>query len=161
MKDLRNVGRVLFLAALCSGAALNAADNLKAFPPAPEGMSRHVLKLPPKENEADHRVQLIVGKSVETDGANRHFFAGRIEAKNIDGWGFTRYVVKDLGSLAGTRMAPRPDAPRKVQFVPLGGEPYLIRYNSKLPVVVYAPKDAEVRYRIWSAEKESHPIPAE
>jgi ecotin len=26
-----------------------------------------------------------------------------------------------------------------------------VRYNSKLPIVVYAPTDVEVRYRIWSA----------
>jgi serine protease inhibitor ecotin len=27
-----------------------------------------------------------------------------------------------------------------------------IRYNTRLPVVVYAPEGVEVRYRIWSAE---------
>jgi len=35
------------------------------------------------------------------------------------------------------------------QFV--HGEPLQIRYNSRLPVVVYAPKGYEVRYRIWNA----------
>jgi ecotin len=38
------------------------------------------------------------------------------------------------------------------RFVALGGEPYLIRYNSRLPVVAYAPEGVEVRYRIWSAQ---------
>ncbi|RQW83332.1 MAG: proteinase inhibitor I4 serpin, partial [Methylococcus sp.] len=38
------------------------------------------------------------------------------------------------------------------RFVTLGGEPYLIRYNSKLPVVVYVPKGNEVRYRVWRAD---------
>ncbi len=33
------------------------------------------------------------------------------------------------------------------------GEGFLLRYNSKLPIVVYAPKDVEVRYRIWSASE--------
>jgi ecotin len=37
--------------------------------------------------------------------------------------------------------------------VTLGGDPYLIRYNSRLPVVVYVPEVAEVRYRIWRADK--------
>jgi len=27
-----------------------------------------------------------------------------------------------------------------------------VRYNSRLPVGVYAPEGVEVRYRIWSAE---------
>ena len=31
------------------------------------------------------------------------------------------------------------------------GEGFLIRYNSKLPVVVYVPDEFEVRYRIWTA----------
>ena len=39
-------------------------------------------------------------------------------------------------------------------FVRGGGEPALIRYNSRLPLVVYAPTDVEVRYRIWSAGAE-------
>jgi len=38
------------------------------------------------------------------------------------------------------------------EFVQIGGEPYLIRYNSRLPIVVYVPEGAEVRYRIWSAD---------
>ena len=35
------------------------------------------------------------------------------------------------------------------QFV--SGTPLLIRYNSRLPIVVYAPEDYEIKYRIWTA----------
>jgi hypothetical protein len=42
-------------------------------------------------------------------------------------------------------MAVDPDAPKVARFISLGGEPYIIRYNSRLPVVVYVPEDAEVR----------------
>ena len=31
----------------------------------------------------------------------------------------------------------------------------LIRYNSRLPVVVYAPEGVELRYRIWKADPET------
>jgi ecotin len=55
---------------------------------------------------------------------------------------------------AGTQMAIDPNAPKVDRFITLGGEPYLIRYNSRLPVVVYAPESVEVRYRIWAAEPE-------
>jgi serine protease inhibitor ecotin len=37
-------------------------------------------------------------------------------------------------------------------------ETAFIRYNSRLPVVVYAPEGAEVRYRIWSAPPETKAI---
>jgi ecotin len=44
------------------------------------------------------------------------------------------------------------------RFITLGGEPFLIRYNSRLPVVVYAPEGVEVRYRIWSAAPEARAL---
>ena len=51
-------------------------------------------------------------------------------------------------------MAVDPDAPKVNRFITIGGEPYLIRYNSNLPVVVYAPEGVEVRYRVWSGAPE-------
>jgi ecotin len=38
------------------------------------------------------------------------------------------------------------------RFITLGGDPQLLRYNSRLPLVVYVPEGVEVRYRIWRAE---------
>ena len=35
---------------------------------------------------------------------------------------------------------------------------YLIRYNSRLPIVVYAPEGVEIRYRIWSAGPETKAV---
>jgi ecotin len=139
-----------FLLVLATASG-QAADDMKAFPPAEAGTVRYVLQLPPLADESVRRVELIVGKTVETDPQNRYFFTGRIEAQTIEGWGFTRYVVKDLGVMAGTRMGVDPKAPKVARFIPLGGEPYIIRYNSHLPIVIYLPEGAEVRYRIWAA----------
>lgn len=135
-----------------------AVDNLQAFPPAEAGQVRYVLELPAKEQEEDFRVELLVGKTVETDPHNRYFFAGQIEEETIEGWGFTRFVVSTLGPMAGTLMAVDPDAPKVERFITLAGEPFLIRYNSRLPVVVYVPEGVEVRYRIWSAEPHILPM---
>lgn len=129
----------------------HAADNMKAFPPAEQGMTRHVLELPKQKDESAFKVELMAGKMVSVDKGNRYFFAGAIEEKNIEGWGYTRYVLSSIGPMAGTLMAVDPDAPKANRFITLGGEPYLIRYNSKLPVVVYVPEGVEVRYRIWRA----------
>ncbi|CAL60958.1 ecotin precursor [Herminiimonas arsenicoxydans] len=129
----------------------HAADNMKAFPPAEQGMTRHVLQLPKQKDESVFKVELMVGKTVSVDKGNRYFFSGAIEEKNIEGWGYTRYVLSNIGPMAGTLMAVDPDASKVNRFIPLGGEPYLIRYNSKLPVVVYVPEGVEVRYRIWRA----------
>lgn len=114
-------------------------------------MTRHVLQLPQRQDENDCKVELIIGKTVLVDGVNHHFFAGQIEEETIQGWGFTRYLVRKLGPMAGTLMARVPEGPMVEQFVRIGGEPYLIRYNSRLPVVVYVPVGTEVKYRIWHA----------
>jgi ecotin len=113
-----------------------------------------VLQLPAQSDESAFKVELIVGKEVATDERNRYFFGGVIEEKNIDGWGYTRYVVPKLGPMAGTLMAVDPNAPKVTRFITLSGSPYLIRYNSRLPVVVYVPQGVEVRYRIWRAGEE-------
>ena len=84
---------------------MKAADNMKAFPPAEQGMVRYVLQLSRKDDEAALKVELIVGKTVQTDGRNRYFFDGKIEAETIKGWGYTRYKVNKLGPIAGTLMA--------------------------------------------------------
>jgi ecotin len=135
--------------------AVHAADNMKAFPPAEPGMVRFVLDVPKQDDESALNVELIVGKTLQTDGQNRHFFGGRIETETIKGWGFPRYIVRKLGPMAGTLMAVDPNAPKVSRFVTLGGDPYLIRYNSRLPIVVYAPEGVEVRYRIWAAGAET------
>ena len=131
-----------------------AADNMKAFPAAEKGMVRYVLQLPTQDDEYAFKVELMVGKTVQVDERNRYFFGGKIEAETIKGWGFTRYKVGKLGPMAGTLMAVDPNAPKVARFIPLGGDPYLIRYNSRLPVVVYVPEGVEVRYRIWAAGAE-------
>lgn len=154
--------RTLSLCLVLFATSLAQADNsLQAFPDAAPGMQRHVLQLPARPDEADLQVELQVGRTEQTDPHNRYFFSGRIEAQNIPGWGYTRYVVPQLGPLAGTLMAVDPAAPKVARFVALGGEPYLIRYNSRLPVVVYVPQGAEVRYRLWSAPADYQSLRAE
>jgi ecotin len=101
-----------------------------------------------QENKIPHR---IWGSLIILRRGERH-------KETIKGWGFPRYNVSQLGPMAGTQMAIDPNAPKLNRFITLGGEPYLIHYNSRLPVVVYAPEGVEVRYRIWSAEPETKVI---
>lgn len=152
---MKKVCSVTVLAFLFTTLSVQSADNMKAFPPAGEGMVRHVLQLPEQDDESAYKVELIAGKSVEVDEGNRYFFGGAIEEQTIKGWGFPRYNVSKLGPMAGTMMAIDPTAPKVSRFITLGGEPYLVRYNSRLPIVVYAPEGVEIRYRIWSAGPET------
>lgn len=154
------------MASICLTAVLiciamltdEATDNMKAFPPAEAGMVRHVLKVPKQEDESAFKVELLVGKTLQLDEANRYFFGGKIEEKTIEGWGFARHIVSDLGPMGGTLIAVDPNAAKVERFITLRGNPHLIRYNSRLPIVVYVPEGAEVRYRIWRADKEVKPM---
>jgi ecotin len=157
-ENMKTTGLTLLLSFLFAATAAQAADNLKAFPPPGEGMVRYVLQLPKQDDESAFRVELIVGRTVRLDGNNRYFFGGRLEEESIEGWGYPRYILGKLGPMAGTLMAVDPDAPRVDRFVTLGGAPYLIRYNSRLPVVVYVPESVEVRYRLWKAGPDVIPM---
>ncbi|MBA4032561.1 MAG: proteinase inhibitor I4 serpin [Planctomyces sp.] len=150
----------LLLSGVAASWATEAEDNLKAFPAAEKGMTRHVLFLPPQADESLFQVELVVGKTVKNDKVNRFFFGGQIEAKNIDGWGFTKYVVPSLGPMAGTLIGVDPNEPQVERFITLGGEPFIVRYNSRLPLVVYVPEGTEVRHRLWKTTAETVAIPA-
>jgi len=155
---MKTVWPIMALAFLTVISVVSAGDNMKAFPPAEKGMVRYVLQVPKQDDESAFKVELIVGKTVQLEKGNNYFFGGEIQAVNIEGWGFTRYVVSKLGPMAGTLMAVEPDAPKVPRFITIAGEPYIIRYNSQLPVVVYVPEGVEVRYRIWSAPPEAKKI---
>jgi Serine protease inhibitor ecotin len=142
---------LLFLFAVPAG---QAADDMKAFPPAEAGMVRYVLQLPRQSDEYAFKVELIIGKTVQVDGVNIHHFVGKIEEETIKGWGFTRYKVSKLGPMIQTLMGVDPNAPEVTRFITLLGDPYFIRYNSLVPIVVYVPEGVEVRYRIWTAGAE-------
>ena len=136
----------------------HSIDNMKAFPPADQDKVRYVLRLPKQDDESAFKVELIVGKTVQVDERNNYFFGGIIEEETIQGWGFLRYIVNKIGPMAGTRMAIDPNVPKVTRFIKLGGDNYLIRYNSRLPIVVYLPEGVEVRYRIWSAGTKARAI---
>jgi ecotin len=141
----------LALLTVASFSLVSAADDMKAFPPAEEGMTRHVIRLPKQEDETVFKVELIVRRTVRTDATNRYFFGGTLETEIIPGWGFSRYILRKLGPMAGTLMAVDPDAPQVERFISVGGET-ILRYNSRLPLVVYVPAGIEVRHRLWRAE---------
>lgn len=124
-------------------------QSTEMFPPAKEGNIQHIIHLKPQKNEDDFTVELSVGKHMMVD-CNKHFFAGSITEQNLDGWGYPYYVAETNGEVAGTRMLC-PDGKKHADFVSI--QALKIRYNSKLPIVIYVPRGFEVQYRIWKAGK--------
>ncbi|MGC3957533.1 MAG: ecotin family protein [Verrucomicrobiota bacterium] len=147
---------------LCIIAAAAFADDRdskweKAYPPAEKGQVRHVLHLPEQKDEQAMKVELIVGQTIDTDGVNHTSFGGSITEENIQGWGYPRYVARAEARMS-TLIGVDPNKPMVKTFVTIGGGPHLVRYNSRLPIVVYAPEGFEVRYRFWKADPEAKPI---
>ncbi len=136
----------------------SAAEHpeLKAFAPAKEGMERFVIVLPHKERgeEDAFKVEIIPGKTILTDGVNLMRLGTSIESRPLKGWGYTYYEVTGSDLAMSTMMAV-PEGSQSVEMF-VSGAPLLIRYNSRLPIVVYAPKGYEIHYRIWKAAEVTH-----
>ena len=169
--DLRAVFRVaLFCSAVALTLALEPAKaipmlDLKPYAEAAAGEQRFVIQLNPllkpspdqsiSNNPADWRVQLLVGKELELD-CNLHRFTGRLRSEPVLGTGYTVYRAEQIGVMLSTRKACPGQALTK-QFIPLGGQPFVLPFNASVPVVVYAPQGFQVRYRLWKAEKDIQP----
>ncbi len=126
-------------------------SQLKAFPPAADGMERIVIELPHKERgeEDSFKVELIPGKVMLTDGVNLTRIGLSIVPHPLKGWGYTYYEVTGSDVAISTLMAV-PESQEKVSTF-VHGSSLHIQYNSRLPIVIYMPRGYEIQYRIWSA----------
>jgi len=141
----------LVVAAGLTSAAAQDTNPLDAYPAHLPKLQRHVIQLPATDNEADHQVELIIGKEERVD-CNKTSLLGSLTEHSVQGWGYSYYQVAIQPGRMSTKMACLHQAKEK-KFVslPLATAQRFVRYNSKLPIVVYAPKDIDVNYRIWQA----------
>jgi len=135
--------------AMAQAATAAGLDDKVPYPKPESGMERLVIHLPETANEADMKVELLVGKTMSVD-CNRHWFGGDMVEHNVQGWGYPYYRVDKISGPASTLMAC-PGGSRHEAFVRATGTGYLIAYNSKLPIVAYVPAGFEMRYRTWTA----------
>jgi len=122
----------------------------KAYPAPKAGHRRVVIHLEAKPDEEDWRVEVVVGKMMETDGVNRVGLMGRLEERTVEGWGYTYLEAPVSKGAFSTRIGVPPGKPTVQAFVsfPAHGP---FRYNSRLPVVIYLPEGYEARHRLWKA----------
>lgn len=138
----------------CAGGQVSAQtdagimDPMRPFPAATADQTRHVLNLPPVANENDLKVQLILGQMQNVD-CNHQLLGGQVQRRTAEGWGYDYFVLPEVGPGISTLMACPPGSTQD-RFITLGQET-IVDYNSRLPIVVYTPKDVEVRYRLWRA----------
>ena len=151
MRTSHLTGAALLLCGLCNLASAAKLEDVAPYPKAEAGFKRHVIQLPPQKQEQGYKVEILGGKTLDVD-CNSQRLGGSLQEQTLQGWGYPLYRLEQVSGPMSTLMAC-PDGTRKRAFVPVVGEGFMLRYNSKLPVVIYAPQDVEVRYRIWSAAK--------
>jgi ecotin len=149
---MKSIGLLAVLAAaLVPGiSAGQNQDNMQAYPASIEGLTRMVFRVPAVENEDDHLVEIMIGKTMEVD-CNNTAFGGNLEERVAEGWGYPYYVLEKAGGPMSTMMACPPGQEKTEAFVMVRGEGFRLRYNSKLPVVTFVTDGFEVGYRIWTA----------
>ena len=140
--------------------------DLKPYPAPAAGERRWVIQLsgllPPSQDPsisahpADWRVELIAGRNLELD-CNRATFSGRMRSQPVAGTELRVVQISQVTPLASTRMACPPGEPKRRAFVPMGGKPFVVPYDVSRPIVLYAPKDLELRWRLWKAERRQWP----
>lgn len=122
--------------------------QIEMFPKAKDGYKQVYIQLPVAKNEDDLKVEFFVGAEKMLD-CNKYFLIGDVKTQDLQGWGYNYYEVESKGETGGTLMACL-DQKKTKKFVTL--QPEIVRYNSKLPLVFYVPKDLEVRYRILRSD---------
>jgi ecotin len=145
------------LAIACASSTAWAAEQplekVAPYPQAEKGMKRQVIQLPAQKDESAFKVELLIGQTLDVD-CNRHRLGAELESKTLEGWGYDYYVVEKVTGPMSTMMAC-PDQKKTKQFVTASlGDDGMLRYNSKLPIVVYTPDNVEVKYRVWEAKEE-------
>lgn len=145
------------------------------YPEAGVGEKRIVFALDPQgeDDEMDGwMLQLIPGRmtrmSQSEAAADTQVLEGTVEEKVVEGWGYPYYRV-ELGDCSTSEPSPADggaaggeeevEEEQVTKFVTISSQA-TFPYNSKVPVVVYLPKDAELRYSIWTAT-EVVPVKAE
>ncbi|EHD14520.1 hypothetical protein CIN_04520 [Commensalibacter intestini A911] len=132
-----------------TGQAAEKKDPMAIWPKPEKGYKQVVIQLPMLQNEELYRVELIPEKTIKTD-CNRVMISGEMDTKPLTGWGYEYYVLSKINEPASTRMAC---IPQKIENKAIAIQTNLpfIDYNSKLPLVIYIPKNIHLSYRVWSA----------
>lgn len=138
------------LGALSCASVGASDDQMKPWPAPEKGYQRYAIDLPPQADEFAFKVEILVGKTLPVD-CNRISIGGELREAVAEGWGYPYFVLEKVSPPASTKMACPPDMKPQPQFVPVHTDNNILRYNSKLPLVVYVPDGFEVRHRIWQA----------
>ncbi|UNY98749.1 ecotin family protein [Zhouia spongiae] len=141
----------LCLTSVAMGQSSLRKTDLSVFPKPEKGFKQMVIEVPHSDNDAQKRIEFVVGKWMEVDTCNKHGLQGSIEEKDLKGWGYNYYIFNTNGNVMSTQMAC---LDKKMVSKFISGQPKMVRYNGKLPVVIYVPEGYDVQFKIFKAEED-------
>lgn len=139
-------------------ASAEAQKALEAYPAAEDGQQRWLIWFEAVSENTDEdalRVDVRVGVRTEVDGVNRYRLSGELRKRSVEGWGFDSYHYEGESEVASTRMSAKGVI---AQSDIVWNASQLIRYNSRLPLVVYMPAHLHLSYRILAPVTEYNSV---
>lgn len=153
MKILSFLVAFISLSISVMGQEVIIKQNLSKFPKPEVGYKKLIIEVPHSAKDAQKRIEFSVGKWMEVDGCNFFTLQGTLENKELQGWGYNYYEFKTEGQVTST-MIGCPDVAKRRLFVTAA--PEMVRYNGKMPIVIYVPEGYDVQFRIYKAEDETY-----
>ncbi|MBH1960139.1 MAG: ecotin family protein [Flavobacteriia bacterium] len=144
---------------LLSGAVYGqtvAKVDTGVFPKAEKNQKKVVIEVPHSSEDNNKKIEIFVGKNMETDKCNRYSLTGIFTSKDLKGWGYNYLVFNSNGNAVSTMMGCAEKGTRN-QFVHAAG--YLMDYNGRIPVVLYVPEGFDVKYKIYKADTDFYEAP--
>ncbi len=123
-------------------------DELKRYPAPEKDKKRiaiHLSGKTPKEAR-NSRVEILVGKKMQVD-CNLHIGGSQLQAVTSEVSFLPSIKASTKIQVASTAMAC-PTRELKEAFVE--GDRLMVQYDSFTPIVIYADKDAVIKYRVWN-----------
>lgn len=125
--------------------------QLDIYPTPQKGMEKHVIVLPQKEKEEEYRVELRFGKDKLVDCNHHSLLGGKLEEKTVASWGYSYYEFTGRDEMMQTMMyCPEEKIKKRVYYSIENG---ILNYSSKLPLVIYTPKDVKLEVHIWQHQE--------
>ncbi|RXZ70343.1 ecotin [Fusobacterium necrophorum] len=127
--------------------------DLEIYPKAKQGMKKIVYLFEKKEKEEDYKLEIKFGKDLVVDDNFHHFLGGKLEEKDVEGWGYPYYIFSGDSRMVQTLMAfPLGSEREKRVYYPAATK--ILPYHSKLPLVLYVPEDVKVEVSLWNRMQE-------
>lgn len=148
---MRTLQGMMFSCALFAiGSAAFADDVIGPSRGSGSNSQRWVIRMPASDHEDLLKVEVIVGRNGPMD-CNATWFNGSLNQQTNRKWGVVYYEMGKITGPASTRIAC-PAGSQKDGFIRVKGNGFLFDYNSKMPIVIFAPQDFDVRYRVWHGD---------